>query len=170
MIRVVTLDEFDPKQLQQFMKTLYQAFGVGSEHTAQMPVPAGFADPLDAVKLIDAMPRVPAYQDDKILFLTFRKLADRELPTGKVPTSGFAIQGKDKAVVSAFPKKNLDDGFKFAARHALHQVGHLWELHHCLDPRCSMYPPWTPSFANGEPIFCTFCREKSEQKIRMSKS
>src|SRR4051812_30020498 len=115
------------------MKTLYQAFGVGSEHTGLVPAPGSLNEPYDAQKLLEVMPRVSAYQDDKILFLTLRKLADRELPTGKVPTSGFALQGKDKAVVSAFPKKNLEDGFKFAARHALHQVGHLWDLHHCLD-------------------------------------
>ena len=52
----------------------------------------------------------------------------------------------------------------------MHQIGHAWELHHCLDPRCSMYLPWTPSFAAGEPIFCTFCRDKSEQKLRLAKS
>ncbi|MBX5483310.1 MAG: hypothetical protein IRZ16_15925 [Myxococcaceae bacterium] len=170
MIRVVTLDEFEPRQLENFTKALYQAFGVGSEHTATLPAPAGLNEPYDAVKLIEAMPRVPAYEDDKVLFLTSKKLADRDLPTGKAPTSGFALQGRDKAVVSLFPKKNLEEGFKFAARHALHQVGHLWDLHHCLDPRCAMYPPWTPSFPNGEPIFCAFCREKSEQKIRMTKS
>jgi hypothetical protein len=33
-----------------------------------------------------------------------------------------------------------------------------------------MYPPWTPSFPNGEPVFDTFCRDKSEQKIRLAKS
>lgn len=170
MIRVVTLDEFDPKQLGNFCKTLYQAFGVGSEHVGQVSVPPGTSEPLDAVALLGTLPRVAAYADDKIVFLTLRRLADRELPTGKAPTSGFALQGRDKAIVSAYPKKNLEDGLKLASRHALHQVGHLWDLHHCLDPRCAMYPPWTPSFANGEPIFCTFCREKSEQKIRLAKS
>ena len=170
MIRVVTLDEFDPKQLSVFCKTLYQAFGVGCEHTSQVEIPRGLSEPFDAPKLLELLPKVSAYEDDKVLFLTMRRLADRDLPTGKAPTSGFALQGRDRAIVSTYPKKNLDDGLKFAARHALHQVGHLWELHHCLDPRCSMYPPWTPSFASGEPIFCTFCRDKSEQKIRLAKS
>jgi archaemetzincin len=170
VIRVVTLDEFDPKQLGRFSQALYTAFGVGSEHTGAAQVPEGMGDPVDAVKLLAALPRVRAYQDDKIVFLTHRRLAERELPTGKAPTQGFAIQGKEKALVSISPKKNLEEGLKFAARHAMHQVGHLWELHHCVDPRCSMYPPWTPSFANAEPVFCTFCREKSEQKIRLAKS
>jgi archaemetzincin len=170
MIRVVTLDEFDPKQLGRFCQTLYTAFGVGCEHTGDAQPPSGFSEPFDAPALIAGMPRVAAYQDDKIVFLTKRRLADRELPSGKAPTPGFALQGRDKAVVSTHPRKDLEEGLKYAARHALHQVGHLWELHHCLDPRCSMYPPWTPSFQNGDAIFCTFCREKSEQKIRLAKS
>lgn len=170
MIRVVTLDEFDEKQLKKLTQALYQAFGVGTEHSGQHAVPSGVSEPFDAQKLIEGMPKVSLFQDDKVLFLTLRKLAERDLPTGKAPTHGFALQGLDKAIVSMFPKKNLEDGFKFALRHALHQVGHLWDLHHCLDPRCSMYPPWTPSFQTAEAIFCTFCREKSEAKIRLSKS
>lgn len=170
MIRVVTLDEFDPKQLEKFCQTLYQAFGVGCEHTGDVSPPADAHEPFDAVKLLDTLPRVAAYKDDKILFLTHRKLADRELPSGKAPTLGFAWQGKDRAIISTHPKKSLEDALKVASRHALHQVGHLWELHHCLDPRCAMYPPWTPSFQTAEPIFCNFCRDKSEQKIRLAKS
>ncbi|MGA9526370.1 MAG: hypothetical protein WBV82_33260 [Myxococcaceae bacterium] len=170
MIRVVTLDEFDPKQLGKFCQTLYTAFGVGAEHSGQVEIPAGIGDPIDATKFLEQAPRVTAYQDDKVLFLTRRKLAERTFPTGKAPTQGFAWQGKDKAIVSTLPKKDLEEGLKFAARHAMHQVGHLWELHHCLDPRCAMYPPWTPSFQAAEPVFCTFCRDKSEQKIRLAKS
>ena len=170
MIRVVTLDEFDPKQLEKLSQTLYQAFGVGSEHTGEVRVPDHLSEPYDVEALFEALPRVMAYQDDKILFLTSRKLADRDLPSGKAPTFGFALQGRDKAIVSTYPKKDLEDVLKLTSRHALHQIGHLWDLHHCLDPRCAMYPPWTPSFAQGEPTFCTFCREKSEQKIRLAKS
>ncbi|HYX92172.1 MAG TPA: hypothetical protein VE782_11450 [Myxococcaceae bacterium] len=170
MIRVVTLDEFDPKPLGRFAQMLYQAFGVGSEHTGSAEIPGGMAEPLDAVKLLEMLPQVRAYQDDKIVFLTQRRLADRDLPTGKAPTHGFAMQGREKALVTIHPKKNLEEALKYAARHALHQVGHLWDLHHCLDPRCAMYPPWTPSFQIGDAVFCTFCREKSEQKIRLAKS
>ena len=104
------------------------------------------------------------------LLLTARRLKDRALPSGACPTHGFARFGKERAIITLHPHKDLEAGFKPAARHALHQLGHLWELHHCLDPRCSMYPPWTPSFPTGEPIFCTFCRDKSEQKIRLAKS
>jgi predicted Zn-dependent protease len=170
VIRVWTLDSFDDKQLAKFNRTLYTAFGVGSEHSGSAEVPAGMPEPLDAEKLLQEVKGIRSYKDDKVLLLTTRKLKERELPSGVAPTSGFAWHGKDRAVLSIAPHKDLETGFKPVARHALHQLGHLWELHHCLDPRCSMYPPWTPSFAQGEPIFCTFCREKSEQKIRLAKS
>ena len=44
MIRVVTLDEFDPKQLGKFCQTLYTAFGVGAEHSGLVAVPAGLGE------------------------------------------------------------------------------------------------------------------------------
>ena len=170
MIRVITLDEFDEKQLQQLCKTLYTAFGVGAEVSKKMSPPTGMSEPLDAVKLLQDIDTVRAYPDDKLLYLTTRKLADRDLPSGKAPTIGFCWYGKDRALISIHPAKDLESAFKVAGRNALHQLGHTWELHHCLDPRCSMYPPWTPSFVTGDAIFCTFCRDKSEQKIRLGKS
>ena len=66
--------------------------------------------------------------------------------------------------------KDLEAGAKLVARHALQLLGHTWDLHHCLDPRCAMYPPWTPSYPAGDAPFCTFCRDKSEQRIRLAKS
>lgn len=171
MIRVVTLDPFDDKQLAKFCQTLYTAFGVGSEHSGHVDLPASLSStPLDGEKVLEEVKSVRAYKDDKVLFLTSRKLKDRELPSGTAPTHGFSRYGKDRGIISTAPHKDLEAGFKTTARHALHQLGHMWELHHCLDPRCSMYPPWTPSFAAGEAIFCTFCRDKSEQKIRLAKS
>jgi len=116
------------------------------------------------------MKGIRAYEDDKVLFITSRKLKERELPGGKAPTSGFAVYNKSRAIISTHGYKDLEASFKPVARNALQQIGHLWGLHHCLDPRCSMYPPWTPSFGAGEPTFCTFCREKSEQKLRLAKS
>lgn len=170
MIRVITLDEFDEKQLQQLCKTLYTAFGVGAEVSKKMTAPPSAGEPVDAVTLLQDIDTVRAYPDDKLLYLTMQKLADRDLPSGKAPTSGFCWYGKDRAVISIHPAKDLEAAMKAAGRNALHHLGHTWELHHCLDPRCSMYPPWTPSFPTGEVIFCTFCREKSEQKIRLAKS
>jgi len=170
VIRVVTLDPFDDKQLAKFTQTLYTAFGVGTENAGLVELPRGFSEPLDAEKLLAEAPRVRAYPDDKVLYVTSRKLKERTLPSGVAPTHGFCSYGKNLAVISTSPVKDLETGLKLVSRHALHQLGHLWELHHCLDPRCSMYLPWTPSFATGDSIFCTFCRDKSEQKIRLSKS
>ncbi len=170
MIRVVTIDEYDDQLLGKFCRILYTAFGVGSEHSGSIKPPVGFSPPYDAAKLVDAADGVNAYRDDKLLYLTAMKLKDRQLPSGLAPTHGFAKYGKDRALVSTAGIKSFDNEMKTVARHALHQLGHTWDLHHCLDPRCSMYPPWTRSFAAGEALFCTFCRDKSDQKIRLAKS
>ncbi len=170
MIRVVTLDSFDEKQIAKLCQTLYTSFGVGSEHSGQVDVPTGMPEPLDAEKLLTDIKGVRAYEDDKVLFITSRKLKERELPSGKAPTTGYAIYNKSRAIISTHGYKDLETSFKPIARNALQQIGHLWGLHHCLDPRCSMYPPWTPSFSAGEASFCTFCRDKSEQKLRLAKS
>jgi archaemetzincin len=171
LIRVVTLDEFEPKPLAKLTQMLYQAFGVGCEHAGLGQIPAGMSEPFDADALLDGASKIRAYQDDKVLYITKRKLKDRTLPTGNAPTLGVARYGRDRALISLLPQKDLEEGnVKWAARNALHHIGHLWELHHCLDPRCSMYPTWTPSYVNGDAIFCPFCRDKSDQKIRLAKS
>jgi predicted Zn-dependent protease len=170
VIRVVTLEEYDPKELEKFCRLLYTAFGVGCEHSGQVRTPGGMEEPYEAPKLLEDVEKVRAYADDKVIYLTQKKFRDRELPTGKAPTHGLARYGGDRAVLSTHPHKKLDPEQPIVARHALHQLGHLWELHHCLDPRCAMYPSWTPSFANGDAIFCPFCREKSESRIRAAKS
>ncbi|MBX7096130.1 MAG: hypothetical protein K1X89_00320 [Myxococcaceae bacterium] len=170
MIRVVTLDEYDPKVLQQLCKILYQAFGVGSEHSGSVSPPPGMVEPWDAQKLIDAVAGVRAFPDDKILYLTTRKLLPRKLATGEAPTFGVSRYNAQRALVTTVHVKALADNVKVAARYALQELGHAWGLHHCLDPRCSMYPHWTPSYPAGDAIFCVFCREQSEQKIRLAKS
>lgn len=168
MIRLVTLDSYEPKQIERLTKILYAAFGVGCEHVQRSGPPGHEA--IDAEYFLANPPRVPSYEDDRLLFLTARKLEDRELPSGKAPTLGFSRYGDGRAIISSAVVKDLESGLKTVGRHALHHLGHLWELHHCLDPRCAMYPPWTPSFNAAEPLFCTFCRDKSEQKIRLAKS
>ncbi len=170
MIRVVTLDPHDEKHLAKLCQTLFAAFGVGCEHSGHVAVPQGTSEPYDAGKLLEEVAGVRAYADDKVLYLTSKKLKDRALAPGSAPTSGYARYGRDRALVTTFGIKDLEVGLRTVARQALHQLGHVWELHHCLDPRCAMYPPWTPSFPQGEALFCTFCREKSEQKIRLAKS
>ena len=170
MIRVVTLDEYDPKQLEKFAKTLYTAFGVGAEHSGSVEIPLGHTEPFDAQVMLKDLRKVRSFADDKLLYMTRRKLKERVLPSGTAPTHGFSEYGKERAIISTAGFKDLETSAKPIGRHALHQLGHLWELHHCLDPRCSMYPPWTPSFAQGDTSFCSFCRDKSEQKIRLGKS
>lgn len=170
MIRVVTLEEHDPKHVEKFCRVLYQAFGVGTEYSGTVRVPDGFTEPYEAQRLLDALPSVRSFKDDKILYITTRKLKERVLLSGTAPTPGFCKYNQDRALVSMVGLKDMETSMKPVSRHSLHQLGHLWELHHCLDPRCSMYPPWTPSFPQGDASFCAFCREKSEQKIRQEKS
>lgn len=173
MIRVVTLDSYDEKQLGKFTQLLYAAFGVGAEAVEQREISPEFGkadEPLDAEAFLANPPKVTSFQDDKVLFLTSRKLKDRQLPSGKAPTYGFAADSMDKAIISTHGVKDFEAGMKVISRHSMHMLGRLWELHHCLDPRCSMYLPWTPSYAQGDAIFCNFCRDKSEQKIRLAKS
>lgn len=170
MIRIYTLDEFDPALLKQLTKTLYTAFGVGAEHSGPVTVPHGQQEPYDANKLLDAMPKVHALSDDKVLFLTSRKLAPRKLASGEAPTFGLARYGSQRAVVTTAGIKNPVENVKLLARYAMQEVGHTYGLHHCLDPRCAMYPQWTPSYAAGDSTFCTFCRDTTDAKVRSAKS
>lgn len=170
MIRIFTLDEFEPAILKQLCKSLYSAFGVGAEHTGAVTVPHGQQEPYDANKLLETLPRQSVLVDDKVLFLTARKLASRRLASGEAPTYGLARYGQQLAVVTTSNIKNLADNVKLLARYAMQEVGHTYGLHHCLDPRCSMYPQWTPSYVNGDSTFCTFCRDTVDAKIRTTKS
>lgn len=170
MIRVVTLDEFEPAILKGLTKVLYTAFGVGAEHSGQTTVPAGSGDPLDGLQLLETLPKVQAFTDDKVLFLTSRKLLARKLVSGEAPTYGLSRYNSQRALVTSAHIKNLGENVPVLARYAMQEIGHAFGLHHCLDPRCSMYPQWTPSYPGGDAIFCVFCREQSEQKIRQTKS
>jgi predicted Zn-dependent protease len=170
MIRIVTLDEFDAPVIKELARILYQTFGVGAEHSGPVTVPHGQQEPYDANKLLDGLPNVHAFQDDKILFLTNRKLTPRKLPSGEAPTTGLARYNGQRAVVTSAHIKNLADNVRLFARYALQEVGHAYGLHHCLDPRCAMYAQWTPSYPLGDAVFCAFCREQTEAKIRSLKS
>src|SRR5206468_1223315 len=71
--------------------------------------------------------------------------------TGAPPTPGFAEHGGARAVVSTASFSDLADGSdelrNRLAKQAIHAVGHLWELHSCLDARCAMHPPWSEGVA-----------------------
>ena len=170
MIRVATLEEFDPKFMEGLCKVLYQAFAVGSEHAGQVVAPGGVGEPADPHKLLLGLPAVRAFADDRVLYLTVRKLAPRKLQGLEVPSYGVSQYNGQRALVSASHIKSVNENVKAVARYALQELGHSWGVHHCLDPRCAMYPQWTPSYPTGDSIFCVFCREQSEQKIRLMKS
>jgi predicted Zn-dependent protease len=170
VIRIFTLDEFDAPLMKQLTKSLYTAFGVGAEHSGPVTAPHGQQEPYDAHKLLDTLPKVHALADDKVLFLTSRKLAPRKLASGEAPTFGLSRYSAQRAVVTTAGIKNLAENVKQLARYAMQEVGHTYGLHHCLDPRCAMYPQWTPSYVTGDSIFCTFCRDTVDAKIRTTKS
>ncbi|MHB8420876.1 MAG: archaemetzincin [Myxococcales bacterium] len=170
MIHVVTLEPFEADEIQAVCRALFAAFGVGSEHVGELELPDEARDggKLDGPKLLVEAGPVKTFADDKIVFLVQSPLAEREGPRGQLPTQGYAKYGADKAVASAagLPADPEARG-KALAKLAVHQVGHLWDLHHCLDHRCAMTPPWGVAYARSSlPELCSFCREKSERRMK----
>jgi predicted Zn-dependent protease len=181
VIRVATLDPIDPGDLAFLVKALYRAFGVGTELAGERSPPhdAEKRDGrVDAVALLAEVEPVRTFADDKVLYLGSTPLALQPGPLGEPPCWGFAQYGGDRAVVSTarFPARGVTEASieafrKRLAREATHAVGHLWDLHHCYDAKCAMHPSWSPNLpANPESDLCSFCREKSERKVRLAKS
>ena len=181
MIRIVTLDRFDAGDILALSRTLYQAFGLGTEHAGDRPLPSEAKRDdgrYDAEALLAAASPVRTFADDKVLYLTSARLALRPGPLGEPPCWGFSQYGGERAVVSTarFPSRGVSEASietwrKRLAREAIHAVGHLWDLHHCYDARCAMHPSWSPSLpASPEADLCSFDREKSERKIRLAKT
>lgn len=181
MIRIVTLEKVDPGDLAFLTRTLYQAFGLGTEFAGDRPLPPGTAAKdgrHDAVKLLADVSPIRTYADDKVLYITGANLSLPEGPLGEPPCWGFADYGKEKAVMSTsrlpargVTEASIENYRRRLAREAIHVIGHLWDLHHCYDAKCAMHPSWSPSLpANPEMDLCTFCREKSERKIRLAKT
>jgi archaemetzincin len=172
MIRIVTLSEFSPDVVDLVSRRLHAAYGMGCEFEGEGELPRGAVDDeqdgYDAVKLLDEIDDdVTLYADDKILYLTSEPLVVPPGPMGRGPVDGYAQYGGGKAVATANAMAGvpLDQGL---AKRAAHYVGHLWDLHHCYDPRCAMHPGWSPGFAQyPEVTLCLFCREKSERKIKL---
>jgi archaemetzincin len=181
VIRIVTLDPIDPGDMAFLTATLYRAFGLGTEHVGSRPMPreAEQADGrVDAVKLLAEVQPVRTFADDKVLYITAAPLALRPGPLGEPPCWGFAQYGGERAVISTakFPERgvtesSIDDWRRRLAREAIHAIGHVWDLHHCYDPKCAMHPSWSPGLP-AKPDFelCSFCREKSERRIRLAKT
>lgn len=181
MIRVATLDELDPADQAFLTRSLYRAFGLGTEAAGSLAMPAralGKNGHADAVTLLRDAPPVRTYADDKVLYVASVPLVLPDGPLGAPPCWGFADYGKDRALVSTarLPARGSSEASVEAfqrrlAREAIHAVGHLWDLHHCVDSRCAMHPSWSPSLpAAPDMDLCTFCREKSERKIRLAKT
>ncbi len=181
MIRIVTLSPFDEGDIAALAKTLFTAFGRGTEYAGERSLPSEAeldAGRYDAVKLVAEVSPVKTFADDKVLFLTDAELAMRKGPLGEPPCWSFAQYGGEKAVVSTsrFPERGVTEASieawrKRLARESIHAVGHLWDLHHCYDARCAMHPSWSPSLpASPEAELCSFDREKSERKVRLAKT
>jgi predicted Zn-dependent protease len=174
MIRIVTLSELPSEVIDLVTRRLHAAYGMGCELEGEGDIPKGALDDeqsaYDAVKAVDEMDDdVALYADDKILYLTTEPLAAPLGPMGPGPVDGYAQYGGGKAVTTTHGLGDegipLDAGL---AKRAAHYVGHLWDLHHCFDPRCAMHPGWAPGFAAyPEVALCLFCREKSERKIKL---
>jgi predicted Zn-dependent protease len=181
VIRIVTLDRIDDGDLAFLTATLYRAFGVGTEYAGARDLPAGVErkdGKVDAEKLLADAPPVRALPDDKVLYLTGAPLALRPGPLGEPPCWGFADFGGERAVVSTsrlpprgVTEASIDAWRRRLAREATHALGHTWDLHHCYDARCAMHPSWSQGLSeHPEPDLCSFCREKSERKIRLAKT
>jgi predicted Zn-dependent protease len=118
--------------------------------------------------------------DDKLLYVRHRPLTPPEGPLGTPPTSGFAQYAGQRAVVTTanFPKELFEETTedeerepfrKRLAKLAVREIGRTWGLHTCLDAKCSMHPSWSAAYeTNVEPVLCNFCREKSEEAIRLA--
>jgi predicted Zn-dependent protease len=181
VIRIVTLAPLDEGDLAFLKKTLYQAFGLGTEHAGDRKLPSDAeADSgvHDAVKLLEEVDPVRTIADDKVLYLTAAPLSMKPSPLGEPPCWGYAQYGGQRAVVSTarMPARGATEASievfrRRLARECIHFVGHLWDLHHCYDPRCAMHPSWAPGLAaDPEYGLDTFCREKSERRIRLAKT
>jgi archaemetzincin len=179
VIRIVTLDRQDATDLAFLTSTLYRAFGVGTEHTAdkQAPPEAQASDGrVDALALLREVAPIRTLPDDKILYITAAPLALPPGPLGEPPCWGFAEFGGERAVVSLSPlpprgvsEASIEAFRRRLAREAIHAIGHTWDLHHCYDARCAMHPSWSQGLpANPEMDLCSFCREKSERRIRLA--
>jgi archaemetzincin len=180
VIRVVTLAKLDPADVTALTKALYRAFGVGTEYAGhrEPPAIAGPKGRVDAPALLAAAPPVRAFADDKVLFLTDSPLTLADGPLGAPPCFGFSEYDGQHAIVTSarLPARGVSESSIEAwrrrlTREAIHFLGHLWGLHHCTDARCAMHPAWSPALATApEADLCTFCREKSEERIRAAKT
>lgn len=179
MIRVVTLEPFLPEDVRAICTLLYQAYGLGCEPAGSLPLPEEAerkkpAGSYDAELLLQEAETVKLVADDKLLYLMKSKLVVPEGPLGAPPIYGHAHVGGQKAVVTTalLPKRPAEGTEEYRNRVAkltVREIGRTWDLRSCPDPKCSMHPPWAEGFAANEaPVLCAFCREQSEERIRLA--
>ena len=132
----------------------------------------------NAETLLKEVDPIKSFADDKILYIMKAPLSLDAGMLGEPPCYGFSQYGGERATISiarlgirGTSEAATEAYQKRIAREAVHAVGHLWTLHHCYDPRCPMHPSWSQSLPE-EPgtDLCTFCRDKSEARIRLGKS
>lgn len=188
MIHLVSLDDLPPFVVDHLCRRLFMAYGVGCDHLGHVDAPrsASVDGGLDAMMVLRDAPEVNRYTDDRAVFLTVRPLAFPEGPVGIPPSDGFADLASGTALVTtagldrpgAAPGPDNEDAWiDFSdrlARRAVQQVGFLWGLHRCVDPRCAMYLPWPSAGvkpgAEADPTLCDFCRGKSEVRLDRTRS
>lgn len=173
MIHVVSLETHEPELVAAVTHALFTAYGVGTELTAERSIPETVVEggAVDADKLMAAVESLKTFADDKILYLVRRPFRARPSPIGPIPTHGLADYGKDRAVMSAAlvtqGATTPEAQAVRLAKLAVHTVGHLFDLHHCVDARCAMAPPWSVNFVKGQTVeLCSFCRDKSERRMK----
>ena len=173
MIHVVTLEPYDAEHVQAVCRALFTAYGIGAEHTAELKLPesATVDGGLDAEKVTFQSESPKTFGDDRILYLVKRPFRARPSPVGNIPTHSFADYGRSRAALSAAlvtqGATTTEAQAQRLAKLAVHTVGHLFDLHHCVDTRCSMAVPWGTSYASSQSAdLCNFCREKSERRMK----
>ena len=92
---------------------------------------------------------------------------------------GEARQGGKCALVSLFRLKKNKDGsassrallLDRSSKVALHELGHLFELHHCMDKRCLMHFSGELEDLDDTPLyFCRYCHLYLRDALRRDKS
>ncbi len=181
MIRIVALDKLDPAEVAFLTRVLFRAYGLGTEYAGERPLPRDAERKngrVNAVRLLAEVQPIRTFADDKVLHVTSAPLVLQPGPLGEPPCWGFAEYGGERAVITTakLPPRGVTEASIEAfqrrlAREAIHAVGHLWDLHHCYDPKCAMHPSWSQALPpNPEIDLCNFCREKSERRIRLAKT
>src|SRR5574341_971686 len=103
VIRIVTLAPFDEGDIAYVARALYQAFGLGTEHVGERNLPVGTESEdgrYDGARLLEAVPSVRTFADDKVLYLATVPLSMEPGPLGEPPCYGFARYGGDRPLVS----------------------------------------------------------------------